>query len=84
MLATSPSDRVARRLSLSYGVMCIQAEHIGRYDIMLFRNLEKLARKGLLNVDDLIAVIGGVPVGVTGSTNMLQVATVSELLGGEG
>ena len=81
ILATSPSDRVARRLSLTYGVVCIQAEHIGRYDVMLYRNLEKLIRKELLEPSDLITVLGGVPVGKAGSTNMLQVGRVSELLG---
>ena len=83
IIATSPDDSVVRRLSLHFGVYGVQAEHIGRYDVMLYRNLDKLIRKKLLTPDDLIAVIGGVPVGKPGSTNMLQVATVRELMDAE-
>jgi pyruvate kinase len=80
VVATSPSDRVARRLVLQYGIYCIQAEHIGRYDVMLHKNLAKLVERGLLKGDDLIAVIGGVPVGKPGTTNMIHTGTVSELM----
>jgi pyruvate kinase len=80
IIATSPSERVARKLALQYGVYCIQAEHIGRYDVMLYSNLKKLLELDLLTPDDLIAVIGGVPVGISGSTNMMQVSTVRDLM----
>ena len=80
IVATSPDDRVVRRLNLLFGVYCIQAEHIGRYDVMLYRNLEKLVRAQLLAPEDHVVVIGGVPVGKPGSTNMLQVATIAELM----
>ncbi|MDP6946794.1 MAG: pyruvate kinase, partial [Myxococcota bacterium] len=39
VVATSPSNRVARQLVIQYGICCIQAEHIGRYDVMLHKNL---------------------------------------------
>ncbi len=80
IFATTPSDRVVRRLNICYGVYCIQAEHIGRYDVMLYHSLRKLCAKGLLTSDDTIAVIGGIPVGKSGSTNLLQVGTVGELM----
>ncbi len=80
IVATSPDDRVVRRLNLLFGVYCIQAEHIGRYDVMLYRNLDKLVRAQLLDPADHVVVIGGVPVGKPGSTNMLQVATIAELM----
>jgi len=80
VVATSPSNRVARQLVIQYGICCIQAEHIGRYDVMIHKNLEKLIEHGLLEPDDLIAVIGGVPVGKPGTTNMLHTGTVAELM----
>lgn len=84
ILATTPSEHVVRHLSLQYGVHAIQAEHIGRYDTMLHRNLEKMVRKDLLRPEDPVAVIGGVPVGTPGSTNMMQVGLVSDLLTHDG
>jgi pyruvate kinase len=80
VVATSPSKRVARQLVIQYGIYCIQAEHIGRYDVMIHKNLEKLVAHGLLEADDLIAVIGGVPVGKPGTTNMIHTGTVAELM----
>jgi pyruvate kinase len=80
VVATSPSNRVARQLIIQYGICCIQAEHIGRYDVMIHKNLAKLVEHELLKPDDLIAVIGGVPVGKPGTTNMLHTGTVAELM----
>ena len=80
VVATSPSNRVARQLIIQYGIYCIQAEHIGRYDVMLYKNLQKLVERELLAPDDMIAVIGGVPVGKPGTTNMLHTGTVAELM----
>ena len=80
VLATSPDDRIARRLMLQSGVHCIQAEHIGRYDVMLYSNLTLLVERGLLKLDDEIVVIGGVPVGIPGTTNMLHTGTVRHLM----
>jgi pyruvate kinase len=61
-------------------VRCFQAPHIGRFDAMLRTTLQHLTERGLLESGDLIAVIGGVPVGKPGTTNILQVATVAELM----
>ena len=47
---------------------------------MLHKNLAKLMEHGLLAKDDLIAVIGGVPVGKPGTTNMIHTGTVAELM----
>ena len=80
IFATTPNQYVVRRLALSYGTYCIQAEHIGRYNVMLYRSLQKLKDLNLLQDDDLVAVIGGVPVGQPGSTNLLQVETVRVLM----
>jgi pyruvate kinase len=78
--ASTPHRQVVRRLSLSYGVYCIQAEHRGAYDEMLRLSLGQLRDLGHLTDGDTIAVIGGVPVGVPGTTNLLQVASVGELM----
>ena len=49
----------------------------------LYRNVQKLMRSGILEPSDAIVVIGGVPVGIPGSTNMLQVGTVEHFLARE-
>lgn len=81
ILATTPSQEVVRRLQLSFGVYCIRAEHIGRYNVHLNAGLKKLKEAMLLTDDDVIVAIGGYPTGGLGTTNSLQVGTVGKLLG---
>ena len=80
VLATTPNSYVSRHLTLQYGVHCIQAEHEGRYDVVLYNSLKALVEKEFLVPDDVVGVIGGVPMGKPGTTNMLQVGTVAELM----
>ena len=47
---------------------------------MLYSNLTLLVERGLLKLDDEIVVIGGVPVGIPGTTNMLHTGTVRHLM----
>ena len=80
VLATTPNAYVSRHLTLQYGVHCIQAEHEGRYDVVLYNSLKALVEKEFLVPEDVVGVIGGVPMGKPGTTNMLQVGTVAELM----
>ena len=80
IFAVTMTDRAVRHLSLCYGVYGIQAEHIGRFRVMIHQGLDKLKKRGLIKNNDLIAVIGGLPVGTAGSTNLIQIDTVSSLM----
>lgn len=78
--AVAVNNRTVRRLALNYGVFGIQAEHIGRFRVMIYQGLEKIKNQGLLENEDLIVVMGGLPVGKMGSTNLIQVDTVAGLM----
>lgn len=83
ILATTPDMAVARRLSLNYGVYALPTKHFGRVEIMVRRSCQLMVSEGLLDLDDVIAVVAGVPVGRTGSTNLLTIQPVAALLGKE-
>ena len=81
VLATTPDMATARRLALNYGVFALPAKHYGRMENMVRRSCQVMVEAGRLDSGDLIAVAAGVPVGRSGSTNLLSIQSVSELIG---
>ena len=84
ILATTPDMDTARRLALSYGVYALPARHYGRMEGMVRRSCQVMIDAGQLVGEDLIAVAAGVPVGRTGSTNLLSIQQVSSMMGRAG
>lgn len=72
-------ENVCRQLNLSWGVtpILIQEEQ-DTFD--LFENaIHTIQEKNLLKQDDLAVITAGVPLGISGTTNMLKVHTVGRL-----
>lgn len=80
ILATTPDINVARRLAVCYGVFARPARHYGRMESMVRRSCQIMVDEGFLSGDDLVAVVAGVPVGRSGTTNLLTLQQVSALL----
>lgn len=76
ILAVTEHEKIRRRLALVWGIQsaCVQEHH----DIEpLVREALRLAlEKKLAAPGDPIVITGGVPTGITGSTNMVQVRVV--------
>ncbi len=81
ILATVPDMDVARALALTFGVYALPTRHFGRMENMVRRSVELMVREGWVRDDDLVAVVAGVPVGRTGTTNTLSVQQVSSMMG---
>ena len=73
--------KVARRLSLNFGIFTQPARHYGRMENMVRRSCQVMVEAGMLAPEDLIAVVCGVPVGHSGNTNLLTLQHVSALIG---
>ena len=69
--------------ALSFGVYAWPTRHYGRMENMVRRSCQMMVDAGMLKAEDLIAVIAGVPVGRSGSTNLLTLQAVSALVGRE-
>lgn len=73
ILAITPDDRIFRRLALSWGVEPYLAKAPRNVDV-LFQEAAKISVKtNLAKSGDLIAITAGIPMGVTGSTNIIKV-----------
>ena len=81
ILATTPDMQTARSIALCYGVYALPARHFGRMESMVRRSCQVMIDAGYLGEDDLIAVAAGVPVGRSGSTNLLSVQRISAVMG---
>ncbi len=76
ILAVTPNKVISGRLLLYWGVQAFQIAEPSSVD-ELFSAGAKLARDlGLAKPGDLIVITGGIPVGVTGTTNLLKVERV--------
>lgn len=80
IIAATQSEQVMRRLALYWGVYPMKIEKLHSTDDIIEKSVEKALELGYLKKGDLTIITAGVPVGVSGSTNLLKVHIVSELL----
>jgi pyruvate kinase len=76
ILAITPSQVTQRQLSLSWGVHAFQIPEPTKIATLFARGARVAKRTGLAQDGDLIVITGGVPIGVSGSTNLLKVERV--------
>lgn len=79
IVAMADDERVVRTMSLVWGVNCIQGE-IRDMDSLFKNSVDTAVEKGILKNGDLVVIIAGVPVGVKGTTNMIKIQTIGEVL----
>lgn len=76
VLAITPNKDIARQLILSWGVSAYHVPGVKKI-AQLFAQGTTVAREaGVARDGDLIVITGGVPVGVSGSTNILKVGRI--------
>ena len=72
IIAMTPSDRVFRKLSLSWGISPIMVRKFKSTDQMLSFIKKFLIDNKIIKKGETFIMTAGVPVGVTGSTNMIK------------
>ncbi len=79
IVAIADDEKIVRTMSLVWGVNCIEGE-IRDMDSLFKNSIDTIVEKGILKNGDLVVIIAGVPVGVKGTTNMLKIQTIGEVL----
>ncbi|MCY4259934.1 MAG: pyruvate kinase [Rhodobacteraceae bacterium] len=77
ILVLTPFARIARRLSLLWGGHCVPTKSVGTFDTAVESAIETARAEGLAETGDNIVITAGVPFNVSGSTNIVQVATIN-------
>jgi len=80
VVAVTPFEETARRLSLNWGVYPIVAPYFNSTDEMFERCIDEAKNKGFVREGELAVLTAGVPIGLAGSTNLLKVETVGKIL----
>jgi pyruvate kinase len=78
ILALSPNLRTVRRLSVVWGVHCVETQDAVNLEDMVDRACVIAYQEGFARPGDRIAITAGVPLGTPGATNMLRIAFVRQ------
>ena len=76
IIALTPAEPTARRLSIAWGLHCVLTEDAHDLDDVVERAAQIAYREGFAKPGERIVITAGVPLGTPGSTNLLRVAFV--------
>ena len=76
IIALTPLVETARRLSVAWGLHCVLTEDAHDLDDVVQRATEMAVHEGFAKSGERIVITAGVPLGTSGSTNLLRVAFV--------
>lgn len=80
IIAATTSRKVMRKLSLTWGVHPTLASKRTSTDEVIDMAIHSALEKEYIKEGDLIVITAGIPVAVSGTTNLLKVHTVGEIL----
>lgn len=80
IIAVTPFENVAKKLSIVWGVYPILTEKMDSADDIIDVSVKQALHSGLVKKGDLVVIAAGVPVGFTGTTNMIKVNIVGDIL----
>ncbi len=80
IIAVTASDRCSRRLTLVWGVYPIVGERVSSIDSILEISVEESIKHKYVTHGDVVIITAGVPVGEAGTTNLMKIHVIGDLL----
>jgi pyruvate kinase len=80
IIASTSNDHVVRRLALVWGVYPQLGQKSETTDEMLDVAVEESVNSGLVSHGDLVVITAGVPVGEAGTTNLMKIHVIGDIL----
>ena len=80
IICCSTSEQVCRHLNLSWGVVPLLLQEMDNADALFEAAIQKGESEGLLEQGDLVVMTAGLPLGVSGTTNLMKVEVVGNIL----
>lgn len=80
VVAVTPSEKTLRRLLLCWGVYPVLAPGSQNTDEMVANVVSGALSTGIVKEGDLVVVTAGVPLGAAGTTNLIRVHVVGDIL----
>lgn len=76
--AITSNERTRDRLALVWGIKCCLIMSGSTLDDIIEASLDTILEQGIAARGDRVVIVGGVPAGIAGKTNMIQVRIVGE------
>ena len=80
IIAVTPVEQVLRRLQLVWGVTPVKGVSASTTDEMFEIAVQGALDSGIVRLGDTIVITAGVPVGRSGTTNLIKIHNVGELI----
>lgn len=80
IVAVTTDKKVRRQLELSWGIVSLIAPSANSTDEVIDMAVEVSKQNDLVKNGDLVVITAGVPVGFSGSTNLIKVQKIGELV----
>ena len=80
IVGCTTEKHVERQLNLSWGVVPMLIDEVEDTDALFERAVDAAERTGLVKSGDLVVITAGVPLGISGTTNMMKVHVVGHVL----
>ena len=80
IISGTPDEKVYRQTNMSWGVCPIMIEEKSSTDDLIEHVISVAQEKKLLKNGDLVVLTAGIPLGISGTTNMMKVHLVGNIL----
>jgi pyruvate kinase len=80
IVAATSTERVRRKLAMVFGVFPIMMREAPTTDDIFEGAIDEAKRHNMIDSGDLVVITAGVPVGIAGTTNLMKVHIVEELM----
>lgn len=78
ILALTPGHKIQKRLTLRWGVTSVVVDKVHSVEDFFERGEEEAVKAGSLESGELVVLVAGLPIGVSGGTNLLRVMAVGQ------
>ncbi|MHB8191319.1 MAG: pyruvate kinase [Ferrimicrobium sp.] len=78
ILGATPDPDAARSLTLNAGVIPVVVKRSPSTEVMMQLALNAALDAGLVELGDLVVIVGGIPFGVRGTTNLIKIQAVGD------
>ncbi|KYG32197.1 pyruvate kinase [Alkalihalobacillus trypoxylicola] len=80
IIAVTSNEHIVRQLSLAWGVYPVLGEKAQSTDHMLETTVEAALKTGVIKQGERVVITAGVPVGESGTTNLIKVHVIGEVV----
>lgn len=80
IICCTTSEIARRQMNLSWGVIPIMGEEKDNIDVLFDHAVERAVEAGCIRNGELVVITAGAPLGISGTTNLLKVHLVGNIL----